>query len=71
MQYWLNVETGKVIAADGPAWGIQWIEIDEAEYQEALHPLTPANKVLHADSGDSLAESELFNDEMDDTFEII
>lgn len=30
-----------------------------------------ANKGLHTDSGDSLAESELSNDEMDDTFEII
>lgn len=51
MLYYMNVDTGKVIArevGDEP-YGDLWLEIEESEYQDRLHPLSPANTGLQAD----------------------
>lgn len=39
MFYWMNVDTGNVIASEVEPLG-EWIEIDEDEFESLAHPLT-------------------------------
>lgn len=48
MKYWQHGETGRVVATENELVG-EWYKIDEDQYKEALHPLSPANTVLQAD----------------------
>lgn len=48
MRYWQHGETGRVVATETELVG-EWYEIEAEQYEEALHPLTPANTVLQAD----------------------
>ena len=49
MRYWQHGETGRLLAMENNPMG-EWYEIEKDQYEEALHPLTPANTVLQADA---------------------
>ena len=50
-QYWMNADTGRVMARDfdDPPFGNLWIEIDEQEYKQLEYPLTPPESCVGLD----------------------
>jgi len=49
LRYYQHGETGRVVATENELAG-EWYEIEQDQYEQALHPLSPANTVLQADN---------------------
>ena len=70
LRYFQHGETGRVVATETELQG-EWYEIEKDQYEEALHPLSPANKSLKSDVAEREAiEDMLANGELEEVARI-